>query len=198
MIELRDNGPEARALHERSDASTQRSVYLPLLRGITPRSLEAFDPVEQTLVTGRREATTVPAQTLYLLNAPFVRRRSLELSERLLAAGDSDDAARVRTAYRLTLGREPSDGAVARALAFLAEYEASEPDAAPPRSAPAVASQVVPAAATPAPPPANPDEADQTGEPVVEEIIRAGDARRAAWLALAQALFGSAEFRYLR
>ena len=75
MIEVRDNGPEARAIHERADSSHYRSVYLPLLRGITPHTLEAFDPVEQTLVTGERETTTVSTQALYLLNSPFVRRR---------------------------------------------------------------------------------------------------------------------------
>ena len=33
MVEIRDNGPEARAILEKADASTQRSVYLPLLAG---------------------------------------------------------------------------------------------------------------------------------------------------------------------
>ena len=85
MVEMRDNGPEAKAIHERADASTSRSVYLPLLRGVIPHTLEAFDPVEQTLVTGRRETTTVPGQALYLLNASSVRRQSLALAERLSA-----------------------------------------------------------------------------------------------------------------
>ena len=50
----------------------------------------------------------------------------------------------------------------------------------------------------PPPLPPNPDEADQTGEPVIEPVIRAEDARTGAWLALVQAMFGSAEFRYIR
>ena len=58
----REHWAEARAIHEKADASNRRSIYLPLLRGLTPKSLEAFDPVEQTLVTGRRETTTVPGQ----------------------------------------------------------------------------------------------------------------------------------------
>ena len=48
------------------------------------------------------------------------------------------------------------------------------------------------------PPPANPDEIDQTGEAVVEEVVRPRDARTAAWLGFVQALLGSAEFRYLK
>ena len=47
-------------------------------------------------------------------------------------------------------------------------------------------------------PPLDPDQIDQTGESVVEDAIHAKDARTAAWLAFTQALFGSAEFRYVR
>jgi hypothetical protein len=199
MIEMRDNGPEARTIHERSDSSTGRSVYLPLLRGVMPRSLECFDPVEQTLVTGRRDTTTVPGQALYLLNSSFVRRQSLALAERLLVPDGAHDEARIRLAYRLAVGRAPTPKEVARALSFLAEYEAAQPESVAPATRPGV---VIAARAkgpgVAAPRPANPDEADQTGEPVVEEMVRASDARTAAWLALAQALFGSAEFRYLR
>lgn len=62
MVEMRDNGPEARTINEEADKSMHRSVYLPLLRTVIPRSLEAFDPVDQSLVTGSRDATTVPGQ----------------------------------------------------------------------------------------------------------------------------------------
>ena len=84
MVEIRDNGPEAKLIRERTEASLSRSVYLPLLRGIVPPTLEAFDPVDQTLVSGQREATTVPSQALFLLNSAFVRKQALALAERLL------------------------------------------------------------------------------------------------------------------
>ena len=84
MIEIRDDGPVVRSILEAADRSRYRSVYLPLLRGETPRPLAAFDPVAQTLVTGQREATTVPPQALFMLNSPFVRRQSLVLAESLL------------------------------------------------------------------------------------------------------------------
>jgi cytochrome c553 len=194
MIEIRDNGPEARTVREQADRSPRRSVYLPLLRGVTPLALEAFDPVEQTLVTGNRDATTVPGQALYLLNSPFVRRQSLALGDRLLADGGATDAGRIQLAYRLTLGRSPSEKEVERARAYLAEYESAArewlaaapppPKAAPPKK--------------PAAQPANPDEIDQTGEPIVEDVVRPRDARSAAWLSFVQSLFGSAEFRYVR
>ncbi len=40
VVELRNNGPEAKRLAKFALASRHRSVYLPLLRGVTPRSLE--------------------------------------------------------------------------------------------------------------------------------------------------------------
>jgi hypothetical protein len=198
MIEMRDNGPEAQSIRERADASVSRSVYLPLLRGVTPRSLEPFDPVEQTLVTGQREVTTVPSQALYLLNAPFVRRQALTLAERLLADKDAADAERIERAYRLAFGRAPTSDEVERVYSFLADfetaYETSEDSKEP------IPTEPVPvrAVAVAAPQPANPDEADQSGVTVVEERVRARDARTAAWLAFTQALLGSAEFRYIR
>jgi hypothetical protein len=199
MVEIRDNGPDARAILETADASRERSVYLPLLRGITPRPLEAFDPVDQTLVTGARQVTTVPGQALYLLNSSFVRGQALALAERLLHQQAKDED-RLGSLYLVVLGRVPTAGEAQRSRVFLTEFQAAqaELDAAS-GGEPQVAIAAKPVAqAKPKPPPENPDEVDQTGEAIVLPIVRAGDARTEAWLALAQALFGTAEFRYVR
>ena len=199
MVEIRDNGPEARSILEKADASTQRSVYLPLLRGITPRPLEAFDPVDQTLVTGQRQVTTVPGQALYLLNSSFVRRQALAVAGRLLDQKATDDD-RIRALYRTVLGRLPKELEVERSRRFVAEYETAQADLnVAARVEPKVASDAGPVApAKPKALPENPDEVDQTGEPIIEPIVQARDARTEAWLALAQSLFGIAEFRYVR
>jgi cytochrome c553 len=195
MVEMLDNGPAAAGINTQADRSSHRSAYLPLLRGLTPRSLEAFDPVDQTLVTGNRDATTVPSQALYLLNSPFMRKQSLALADRLLTEKSADTL--VPAAYRLVLGRSPTNQELKRAQAFLDDYESTYRKQVPaqpekPMTAPAAAP------GKPKPPPANPDEIDQTGVPVTEDAVRPKDARTAAWLAFVQALFGSAEFRYLR
>lgn len=195
MVEMRDNGPEAKGVHDAADRSRVRSVYLPLLRGVTPKALEVFDPADQTLVTVKRDTTTVPGQALFLLNSPFVRRNALALADRLIAA-KGDDADRVTTAYRLTLGRSPSKAEVERALGFVGEYESayrSEPQPLPPVARPAAPQPKRAAAEV-----IDPDQIDQTGEAVTEDVIRPRDARSAAWLALTQALYGSAEFRYVK
>ena len=149
-------------------------------------------------MTGRRDTTTVPAQALYLLNSSFVRRQSLALAERLLAQKDATDVDRIRAAYRLTLARAPAEKEVARARTFLAEYESAYREHA--RTAqPEDRNVTKPEKPKPVnPQPANPDEIDQTGEAVVDEAVRPRDARTAAWLGLVQALYSSAEFRYLK
>ncbi|MCI0358532.1 MAG: PSD1 and planctomycete cytochrome C domain-containing protein, partial [Planctomycetaceae bacterium] len=64
VIELRNNGPEARGILETAAKSPHRSIYLPLLRTLTPGSLAVFDFAEQGMVTGSRDATTVAPQAL--------------------------------------------------------------------------------------------------------------------------------------
>jgi mono/diheme cytochrome c family protein len=192
MVEMRDNGPEAATINARADRSTNRSVYLPLLRGVTPHSLEAFDPVEQSLVTGSRDATTVPGQALFLLNSAFVRKQSLALANRLLK--DTDDATNIRSAYRLILGRMPTNKELERAKAFLGEYESAYRADPPPKPKAKPIAKKKDARPTPA----NPDEIDQTGEAVADDLVYAKDPKSAAWMAFAQVLFASAEFRFVK
>src|SRR5207249_12057480 len=81
--------PDLRDLHS---FPTRRSSDL-----VTPHALAAFDPVEQTLVTGHRDDTTVSGQALFLLNSSFVCRQSLTLGEKLLAQKDDDTVDRKST-----------------------------------------------------------------------------------------------------
>ena len=85
MIEMRDNGPEAAAIHEQADASTHRSVYLPLLRGVDAAVAGVVRPRRADAGHRQPRHDHGARQALYLLNAPFVRRQSLALAERLLA-----------------------------------------------------------------------------------------------------------------
>ena len=73
VIEMSNVSPIAKKLDEQAQSSMHRSVYLPLLRTLTPRVLEVFDFAEQGMVTGSRDTTTVAPQALYLLNDPFVQ-----------------------------------------------------------------------------------------------------------------------------
>jgi hypothetical protein len=199
MMEMNDNGQEARTINQTADGEKHRSVYLPLLRGLTPHDLEAFDPVDQTLVSGSRDATTVSGQALFLLNSPFVRREALILAERLLKDRQASDSERVQTAYLLALGRTPTEKEVERVRAFTADYEsefrAQEALNPPPKPSPPK-KPVAPMKSNEST--GTSGEADQNREAASPTAIQPKDAHMAAWLAFTQALFGSAEFRYVR
>ena len=126
--EMADNGADAARIIAAARASLHRSVYLPLLRGLTPIALEVFDFAQQGMVTGSRDATTVATQALYLLNDPFVRRQSLNLADELLARTDLDDSGRLDLAYRSIVGRGPTSAEIVRAKSYLADYESATRD----------------------------------------------------------------------
>ena len=123
VIEIRNNGKEAKYLLTAAGQSTRRSVYLPLVRGVVPNSLEVFDFAEQSLVTGKRANTTVAPQALYLLNDAFVRKHSLILAQNLLQDNSQSSTAKINNAYRLILNRQPVAAEVQRATAFVQDFK---------------------------------------------------------------------------
>jgi len=96
-------------------ASRHRSVYLCLLRHDPPDELAAFDFPTAVQPTGRRDQTTLPGHSLFLLNSPFVMAQSTALAARVLDAADP-----VSTLYHHALQREPSPAEFERATRFLA------------------------------------------------------------------------------
>jgi hypothetical protein len=200
MIELRDNGAEAQRLHEQADRSQHRSIYLPLLRGLTPKSLEAFDPVQQTLVTGQRDTTTVPTQALYLLNSSIVRKQALEFAERITASNDRFDREWISEIYVRALSRKPTEAETDRAAEFLAHYSGSyrasligAPTEHSPRNAPDEPEPDTTETAVPE----NPDDVDRTEKTAKELAIQPSNGKAAAWMTLIQAIYASAEFRFV-
>jgi hypothetical protein len=202
VIEIRNNGPEAARLRTLAATSPHRSVYLPLVRGVVPTSLEVFDFAEQGMVTGSRDATTVAPQALYQLNDPFVRKQSLAFAERLLGRSDLDDAGRIDLVYRRALGRPASPKEIEQVRGYLAaiESDAAVPVAVADEPAPRAVATVADAGTGDAkrPPPINADQEVPVEVAVKEDVIRPSSPRAAAWASFCQALIGGAEFRYLR
>ncbi|MBM3821793.1 MAG: DUF1553 domain-containing protein [Verrucomicrobia bacterium] len=95
-----------------------RSVYVPVFRNALPGLFEAFDFPSPGLVTGKRSSSTVVTQALFLLNDPWVRSQARAAARRTFDAA-SDNPARVRFAYRATLGRSPKDAEQETALRHL-------------------------------------------------------------------------------
>jgi len=135
--------------------ATYRSVYLPVPRNAVPTALRLFDFAEPSMVVGRRDVTTVPAQALYMMNSPFIIEQSEHFARRLLEREDLDRAGRVELAYRLAFSRQPASDELQRALDYIEKASASLGDG------------------------------------------KTGSGRLAAWASFCQALYGSAEFRYV-
>ena len=178
MVEMRDNGPEAtRAmLFEAADTSRNRSVYLPLLRGVTPKDTRSLRPGRAD--TGDRQPRrdhrsrpgVVPAQLL-LRAAAIARRRGTACWPR--RPGEAD-AAKIESAYRLdrsaALPTEGGDRAGARRSSANTSLHIGPSRSRPPPKAKPAAPKPK-RASGPKEQPANPDEIDQTGEAVVTDEV---------------------------
>jgi len=199
MIEIQDDGPVVHSLLEAADRSTYRSIYLPLLRGETPRSLAAFNPVIQTLVTGKRDATTVATQALFMLNSPFVQEQSLYLANRLLAEPAISNAERIRQAYELIFSRDPSPQEVVKIRVFLSRYETSygKFHVAASSGNPYLTQVSDPASDITTSVIRADDEADMP-QASVEKPLEPENAKEAAWACFVQSLYASAEFEFVR
>jgi hypothetical protein len=69
--------------------------------------LSLFDAPSIVTTCGKRTPSTVPLQSLAMLNSEFVRARARHLARRLAAEAGDDPAARLVLAFRLTAGRGP-------------------------------------------------------------------------------------------
>jgi hypothetical protein len=129
-----------------TDDGVRRSIYLPVIRNHLPAVFDVFDFADPDVATGRRDATTVAGQALYLMNSPWVMEQAEAAAVRLLAQAERE---RLPTLYRRAFGRLPTLAEQRRVDAFL------------------------------------------------QEASRHGTADVAAWAAVCQAVFGSAEFRFI-
>ena len=81
-----DDHPDSRAKPAEGpiDGDARRSVYLELRRNFLPTFLRAFDMPNTTEPTGARHVTNVPAQSLALMNDPFVHQQAKIWAKRIL------------------------------------------------------------------------------------------------------------------
>ena len=84
----------------------KRSIYMPVVRGAVPPSLAVFGTPNPDLVTGKRAASIVPEQALFMMNSPFVRKMALATSKKLLVDGHCPEGI-IRRLYKSILVREP-------------------------------------------------------------------------------------------
>ena len=90
------------------------------------RFLSAFNLPGGKITQGRRDTSNSPAQSLALLNDPFVRHQSSLWGKRI-ATLEATDEQRVEHMYREALARRPTAEELSRALAFLNDQREKEP-----------------------------------------------------------------------
>ena len=103
----------------------RRSVYLFSRRNLRLPFLEAFDLPDSNLSCPKREKSTTAPQSLALLNAPEVIAAATAMSDRLMKEATTEPE-RIDRAYRLALGRPPTDKEMERAKTFLKDSPLSE------------------------------------------------------------------------
>ena len=104
-----------------SGADTHRTVYQPIVRDLVPEVLTLFDFPDPSLIIGERPTTTIPAQSLYLMNNPSVIKDAETLADKLLASSDAEKDKLTR-AYELCYSRPPTAGELENAQKFIADY----------------------------------------------------------------------------
>ena len=100
----------------------RRSVYIEVRRNFLDPFLLAFDGPIPASTAGRRTISNVPAQSLALMNDPFVQQQARLCAWRVLDVGESPDD-RIRYLYRAMFSRQPVDAEVESAFAFLRQQE---------------------------------------------------------------------------
>lgn len=107
----------------------RRSVYLQQRRTQVTSLLDVFDA--PTIVTNctRRNPSTIPLQSLSLLNSSFAVQRARSLAARL-AREEADLAKRLDRAFMLAVARAPTTDEARVALAFLERQPLQYPDQA--------------------------------------------------------------------
>lgn len=98
-----------------------RSVYLPVIRNDLPEIFQAFDFADAHTTTGARPRTTVPTQTLFLLNDQSVLDAADALAGHLEPL--PDDNTRIGRLFQLLFNTPPTETERNDLLAFLQSHQ---------------------------------------------------------------------------
>ncbi len=95
----------------------RRTIYGLVDRQFLPGTLRMFDFANPDLHIPQRSETTVPQQSLFLMNHPLVLERARELAKTVATVSDRRE--QVRQIYQRTYQREPSSEQLAAAMQLL-------------------------------------------------------------------------------
>ncbi len=96
------------------DGDGRRSIYIKFQLMESAQFLSAFNLPGGKMTQGRRDASNVPAQSLAMLNDPFVLAMADCWSESLVVDGSMDATERLTRMFKSAFGRSPSSSEVRR------------------------------------------------------------------------------------
>ena len=106
--------------------SVRRSVYLRVKRSELLPMMTMFDAPEPTQSIGARSVTTVPTQSLVMMNSPFVRQQAEKLFARIRPAPDTPLESSIDKGSEIALGRTPTATERSRMLAFIQQQRTAD------------------------------------------------------------------------
>jgi hypothetical protein len=98
-------------------AYTRRTVYGKVSRYKLDEYLQLFDFPAPNISAEKRFTTTVPLQRLFLMNSDFIQAEAEQLAKRV--ATEPDNRARIKKAYMLVYGRDPSEQEIKLGIEYL-------------------------------------------------------------------------------
>ena len=108
------------------DEANRRSVYVKVKRSLLVPILNQFDQANTDSTCPVRFSTTVPTQSLTMLNGKFINNQALAFANRMRWEGGVTAEDRVKFGLQLVLCREPKPAEIQQALAFMQELQHSE------------------------------------------------------------------------
>jgi hypothetical protein len=97
----------------------RRSVYIEVRRSRPLAMLHAFDAPVMEVNCERRQSSTVPTQSLMLMNSQFILDQAARFAARLKAEAGEDRARQVLRAWQLAFSRPPTEQESTQAMDFL-------------------------------------------------------------------------------
>src|SRR5205085_11830532 len=97
----------------------RRATYVQVRRSRPLAMLHAFDAPVMEVNCDRRQSSTVPTQSLMLMNSQFILDQAARFARRLKADVGDDRARQVARAWQLAFTRAPTEQEMTESLEFL-------------------------------------------------------------------------------
>ena len=107
------------------DERNRRSIYILVRRSLLDPMLNVHDMADTDQSTAERFVTTVPAQSLAMLNSAFVNEKAVLFANRLASESSKVDE-QVRRGFELTLSRQPTAFEIKTGVELISNMKANE------------------------------------------------------------------------